>query len=119
MLNLDCVAGISFTKGCYTGQEIIARAHYRGRIKRRMQRFEAASAIVLTPGQSVILGDGRTAQIVDAVDRADGRTEFLAVAAIHSGGEDGVTAGGSAESPATSVPNLDCSPLPLPYALPD
>ncbi len=39
MLNLDCVEAISFTKGCYTGQEIIARAHYRGRIKRRMQRF--------------------------------------------------------------------------------
>ena len=40
MLNLDCVDAVSFDKGCYTGQEVIARAHFRGRVKRRMQRFE-------------------------------------------------------------------------------
>jgi folate-binding protein YgfZ len=34
MLNLDALGGISFNKGCYTGQEVIARAHYRGRVKR-------------------------------------------------------------------------------------
>lgn len=121
MLNLDCVAGISFTKGCYTGQEIIARAHYRGRIKRRMQRFETAAVIALTPGQAVRLSDGRTAQIVDAVDRADGHTEFLAVAALPTltGAEAGAAPGGSAESPAAPAPRLDCTPLPLPYALPD
>jgi tRNA-modifying protein YgfZ len=119
MLNLDCVAGISFTKGCYTGQEIIARAHYRGRIKRRMQRFEAATLMALAPGQSVILSDGRTAQIVDAVDRADGHTEFLAVAAIPSGAEAAFIVGGPAEPPAAAAPQLACRPLPLPYALPD
>jgi len=36
MLNLDLLHAISFTKGCYTGQEVIARAHYRGRVKRRL-----------------------------------------------------------------------------------
>jgi len=36
MLNLDKLAGISFTKGCYTGQEIIARTHYLGQAKREM-----------------------------------------------------------------------------------
>jgi folate-binding protein YgfZ len=35
-LNLDLVGGVSFTKGCYPGQEVIARAHYRGVVKRRM-----------------------------------------------------------------------------------
>ncbi len=35
MLNLDCIGAVSFDKGCYTGQEVIARAHYRGRVKRR------------------------------------------------------------------------------------
>jgi len=116
MLNLDCVGGISFTKGCYTGQEIIARAHYRGRIKRRMQRFETASATVLSPGQSVTLSDGRTAQIVDAVSHANGHTEFLAVAALQS------PAGAANESDpgeSTAAPRLDCLSLPLPYALPD
>ncbi len=130
MLNLDCVAGISFTKGCYTGQEIIARAHYRGRVKRRMQRFEAASAIALSPGEAVTLGDGRTAQIVDAVSHADGRTEFLAVAALPMlpGAATDTAAAQSAPSPATPAApatpatparRVECRPLPLPYALPD
>lgn len=35
-LNLDLIGGVSFTKGCYPGQEVIARAHYRGTVKRRM-----------------------------------------------------------------------------------
>ena len=39
MLNLDVLGAIAFDKGCYTGQEVIARAHYRGRVKRRLQRF--------------------------------------------------------------------------------
>ncbi|MGB5623330.1 MAG: hypothetical protein WBN65_12620, partial [Gammaproteobacteria bacterium] len=39
MINLDLLGGISFTKGCYVGQEIIARAHHLGRIKRRMALF--------------------------------------------------------------------------------
>src|SRR5690606_24460970 len=43
MLNLDLVGAVSFSKGCYTGQEVIARAHYRGQVKRRMQRFATAS----------------------------------------------------------------------------
>ena len=62
MLNLDCVDAISFTKGCYTGQEIIARAHYRGRIKRRMQRFLTDAVTTLAPGQGVTLSDGRAAR---------------------------------------------------------
>jgi folate-binding protein YgfZ len=40
MLNLDQLAGISFKKGCYTGQEIIARAHYLGKAKRKMYSAE-------------------------------------------------------------------------------
>ncbi|MBT8131159.1 MAG: hypothetical protein KJO35_02730, partial [Gammaproteobacteria bacterium] len=39
MLNLDLIGGISFSKGCYPGQEIIARTHHLGRAKRRMHRY--------------------------------------------------------------------------------
>lgn len=39
MLNLDLLGGISFHKGCYTGQEIVARTHYLGNLKRRMYRL--------------------------------------------------------------------------------
>jgi folate-binding protein YgfZ len=119
MLNLDCVEAISFTKGCYTGQEIIARAHYRGRIKRRMQRFLTDEPAALAPGQGVTLSDGRTAQIVDAVHDADGRSEFLAVAPllpdIATAPE---TPPGAAERTGGEGARLACRRLPLPYALP-
>ncbi len=35
-LNFDLIEGVNFTKGCYPGQEVVARAHYRGTVKRRM-----------------------------------------------------------------------------------
>jgi folate-binding protein YgfZ len=127
MLNLDCIGAISFSKGCYTGQEIIARSHYRGRVKRRLQRFATAARTTLEPGQSIGLSDGRAAQVVDAVVRADGRTEFLAVAALPAGAADapgsaaagsaaaGTPGGASVGAPAAAI---ECTPLPLPYMLP-
>lgn len=45
MLNLELLNGISFTKGCYTGQEIIARMHYKGTIKRRMYLFNSPKTL--------------------------------------------------------------------------
>jgi len=42
-LNLDLLGAISFTKGCYPGQEVVARSHYRGTIKRRMVRGSVAA----------------------------------------------------------------------------
>ena len=120
MLNLDCVGAISFTKGCFTGQEIIARAHYRGRMKRRMQRFLSAAPATLAPGQSVLLGDGRTAQIVDAVTVADGCTEFLAVAPLPADAAVATTAAiDNAGEPGRAGTPLVCSPLLVPYAFPE
>ena len=52
MLNLDALGAIAFEKGCYTGQEVIARAHYRGRVKRRMQLFLTHAAQELTAGHA-------------------------------------------------------------------
>ncbi len=45
MLNLDLLDAISFDKGCYTGQEIVARTHYKGATKRRTLRFESESPV--------------------------------------------------------------------------
>ena len=45
MLNLDLLDAISFDKGCYTGQEIVARTHYKGATKRRTLRFESTAAV--------------------------------------------------------------------------
>ena len=82
MLNLDLLGAIAFDKGCYTGQEVIARAHYRGRVKRRLQRFRSRGPLDLKPGDSGELGDGRAFTVVEAVRLADGRCEFLAVAPL-------------------------------------
>ena len=82
MLNLDLVGAIAFDKGCYTGQEVIARAHYRGRVKRRLQRFRSHGPLDLKPGDSGELTDGRAFKVVEAVRLEDGRCEFLAVAPL-------------------------------------
>jgi len=138
MLNLDCIGAISFDKGCYTGQEIIARAHYRGRVKRRMQRFISGAPLRLAPGDTGRLADGRDFRVIEAAVRPDGRVEFLAVAAlpasgarpaagadVPSAGSDAApgsdatadTEAGALAGPAgTFVP---AQALPLPYPLPE
>ena len=110
MLNLDVLNAIAFDKGCYTGQEVIARAHYRGRVKRRMQRFVSDTAQVLQPGDAGTLADGRSFKVTEAALRADGRCEFLAVTTQVP------EAQAAAPAAAVSVPALQ---LPLPYALPE
>ena len=64
MLNLDLLDGISFSKGCYTGQEIIARTQHLGRIKRRMYRLQLPEG-EWRIGQSLHLGDGRSGRLVE------------------------------------------------------
>jgi len=59
MLNLDQLGGISFTKGCYTGQEIVARTHYLGKAKRAL--FLAECAIPNAPLANEIIIDGTSA----------------------------------------------------------
>lgn len=44
MLNLDALDGINFQKGCYTGQEIIARMHYKGTVKKRLVAYHSTAA---------------------------------------------------------------------------
>ena len=56
MLNLDLLDAISLDKGCYTGQEIVARTHYKGTTKRRTLRFESEEPVSV--GDKVSL-DGR------------------------------------------------------------
>jgi folate-binding protein YgfZ len=53
-LNMDLIDGINFKKGCYTGQEIVARTHYLGKVKRRMYRVSLESQDDLTPGDLIL-----------------------------------------------------------------
>lgn len=73
MANLDTLGGISFNKGCYTGQEIVARVHYLGKLKQRMFRSRSAATDV-APGTQVYL-DGEAqavGEVVQAVNDHDG-----------------------------------------------
>jgi hypothetical protein len=65
MLNIDLLGGISFEKGCYTGQEIIARAHFRGTVKRRMFLF-GINGPAPAPGTRVLAGDQHAGDVVDS-----------------------------------------------------
>ena len=52
-VNLDLLGGVSFTKGCYPGQEVVARSHYLGKLNQRMCLFEGPSG--LQPGADIFL----------------------------------------------------------------
>ena len=54
MVNLELVGGVDFHKGCYPGQEVVARAQYRGAVKRRMYRLRGAA---LKAGQELYSDD--------------------------------------------------------------
>ena len=73
MVNLEQLGGVDFKKGCYPGQEIVARAQYRGQVKRRMVRVQAPAGVALAPGQEF---NGGT--VVDAAPAENG-SELLAV----------------------------------------
>ena len=83
MVNLDLVGGVSYTKGCYPGQEIVARTHYLGRIKQRAYpvRIDSAQAIGTgDPLYSVEFGpDQACGSILRAVPRDAGEYDALAV----------------------------------------
>lgn len=74
MCNLDTLGGISFNKGCYTGQEIIARVHYRGAVKRRMVQVRLIEAPPPTPGAKLDQGE-----VVDAALHPNGGSLALVV----------------------------------------
>jgi tRNA-modifying protein YgfZ len=103
MLNLDLLDGISFTKGCYTGQEIIARTQHLGRIKRRLFRLQLPSG-TWAVGQALRLRDGRDGRLVEVL-AGSGHAEALAVLNLE--------AGPNADSPATL--GVSATELPLPY----
>ncbi len=65
MLNLDLIGGVSFSKGCYVGQEIVARAQHLGRLKRRTLRYVGPPDAVLQPAQALFSGETLAAQVVD------------------------------------------------------
>ncbi len=79
-LNYQLVNGINFRKGCYTGQEIVARLHYRGKLKRHMYRFEYKNDQIPPPGTTIInsLSGQNAGTVVMAALNQQGKIELLA-----------------------------------------
>lgn len=98
MLNLDLQDAISFDKGCYTGQEIVARTHYRGATKRRMFRFESETPVA--EGHDVLDGDRKIGVVVNVIDK-----DLLAVIPVDSRDAD------------LSVDGIPLTRIALPYEL--
>ncbi|MDR5833866.1 folate-binding protein [Caballeronia sp. LZ034LL] len=110
MVNFDVLGGVNFKKGCYPGQEIVARSQYRGTIKRRtaLAHTEAAA-----PGTELFHSDDPgqpCGLVVNAAPAEDGGVDCLVeikLAAL----DNGSVHVGSADGPALEF-------APLPYAFP-
>ena len=112
MVNLEAIGGVSFQKGCYPGQEIVARSQYLGKLKRRM--FLAHVEAEAAPGDSLYSADiegQATGTVVNAAPAPDGGFDVLAVAQVES-----------ANAQTLHLKSADGAALvlkPLPYALPE
>lgn len=85
MLNLQHIDGVSFKKGCFPGQEVVARMQYLGKLKRRMFRA-AVAGDPPAPGAEIFTESSNSAvgKVVDAQSDGNGETRLLAVLAIES-----------------------------------
>ena len=73
VLNYDVTAGVNFKKGCYTGQEVVARMHFKGKLKQRMQRINYSADVDLTPGETLRDSNGKAAgEVVSAARTSQG-----------------------------------------------
>ena len=112
MANLELLGGVSFHKGCYPGQEVVARTQYLGKAKRRMflARVEGPAPAPGDPLFSEDLGDQASGMIVNAAPAPEGGFDVLAV--VHAP---------SAAAGTVHLGSLTGAPLrfrPLPYAVP-
>lgn len=98
MLNLDLLDAISFDKGCYTGQEVIARTHYKGATRRRTLRF--ASEQPVSVGDKLSDGERDVGEVLNVAG-----TELLAVVPIEKADD------------ALAVKGHKLTRLPMPYAV--
>ncbi len=115
MINLDALNGISFQKGCYTGQEVVARMHYLGKLKRRMYLARVDCKNPPQPGDALYSPQAGASQsagrLVDAAKYPDGGYAVLAAALIECA-ERGVLQMGDASGSA-----LELAPLPYTFGI--
>ena len=112
MVNFELIGGVSFNKGCYPGQEIVARTQYLGKLKKRMYRIRVDVAGEAGAGDDLFadeFGEQSIGKIVLAAPLPEGGWECLAVLQTASAEHGGVHFG-TPDGPLVQV-------LPLPYSL--
>lgn len=112
MLNYELIGGVSFQKGCYPGQEIVARTQYLGKLKKRMYRLAIPAGTDVRPGLDLYapdFGDQSAGKLVNVAAAPDGGFEGLGVLQTSSA-EAGVVRLGSLDGPSLAL-------LDLPYSL--
>jgi tRNA-modifying protein YgfZ len=111
MLNYESVDGVNFKKGCYPGQEVVARSQFRGTLKRRA--FIAQSQVAMAAGQEVFSSLDVTQPCGLVAQAADDGAKYVAVLELQlSATENSSLHLGAADGPVLTL-------LPLPYALRD
>lgn len=113
MVNLQLLGGVSFKKGCYPGQEVVARMQYLGTLKRRMYLARVPNDVLPRAGDELFSPDDRAqsaGRVVDARPHPDGGFMLLAVIQIAS------REGGDIRYGAADGPQLEFADLP--YSLP-
>lgn len=112
MLNYELIGGVDFHKGCYPGQEIVARTQYLGKLKKRTYRLALPAGVAVAPGDDLYapdFGEQSAGKLVNLAPNADGGLEALAV--IQSSSADaGEIRVGAPDGPRATL-------LDLPYAL--
>ena len=110
MVNLEALDGISYKKGCYPGQEVVARMHYLGKLKRRMYRAHVSSDVIPSTGDSLYSPketDQSVGKVVEAQPNPNGGVDLLAVIQIASAESADIHLGATEDTP-----RLDFQALP-------
>jgi folate-binding protein YgfZ len=82
MIGLDAIGGVSFDKGCYTGQEIVARTHYRGEVKRKLRPGRTAG--VARAGDALLAAGQQCGTVLNAAAVPGEGSVLLAVVSEQS-----------------------------------
>jgi len=116
MVNFQAVDAISFNKGCYTGQEIIARTHYKGKSKRHTQRFSLSGTEILSAGDELQAADSdkTIATVISAAlsHLNDGTTSQEALMVVNADLDSNTPLMMQREGQ-----KIEAAPCPLPYSL--
>ena len=84
MLNLDRLGALSFEKGCFPGQEVIARTRYLGRLKRRLYRGRTAAGVRPVPGDPIRSGERSAGTIVAVESTAKESDGYVLLAVLRT-----------------------------------